>query len=483
MLYQRGRRDCGWRVLSRASQRHPCTRHSRLVYTTHQVTSEPVILPGRVGRRCAAPAQSSSASTASSRSRVRRSRAICSNSSLASGIDHSSPTATSPRIGASSQGTCPRPPECGHGVTPGALGPDASSWTGSTLRGARTLGGAEGWGGSSIPLAMSEDRDFPPLATIAVSHDTGDDWEVGVMKHSARLIAAALIVSLFVAVGATSTGANPSPPPPPPSPFTCAGTLSAPEAVPSGTYSSLTMPAGSICEMPGPQPVTVLSGVTLQNGSGLFTGVTHNASTVKIVGSLTLQPGSLFVAGLKSERHPVNILGNVTVGSGALFYLGTEKPGKPPFATIQGSVDAQEPSAVVIQNTAIGGPVSVMGGGAVNAIVEALSHNSPFTNYTDFEDDQINGGITEVGYNGIFGGVIRSILSGSLAFAFNNETTIDEYDIGSNIIAGSAYCAGNNPPPNMGHSTGSPSIVDGNTFGDQAATCTGVPGGGTGPPG
>jgi hypothetical protein len=191
----------------------------------------------------------------------------------------------------------------------------------------------------------------------------------------------------------------------------------------------------------------------------------------------------VFIAGLKNEKHPINIVGQVTVMSGALFYLGTEKPGKPPFASIEGSVVAQDPSAVVIQNTTIGGPVSVLGGGAVNAVVETLSHDAPETNYTDFEDDVINGGITEVGYGGVWAGVIRSIMSGSLTFAFNSETTIDEYDIGSDIISGSAYCTGNNPAPNMGPSSGSPSIVDGNTFGDQAATCTGTPAGETGPPG
>ena len=301
---------------------------------------------------------------------------------------------------------------------------------------------------------------------------------------SARLISTAVIVAASVVGVSAVTGAKPPPPPPPPpTAYTCSGTLTAPAFIPSGTYSSLTMPPGSICEIPGPKPVTVLSGVTLQDGSGLATGVTANAADLKIVGDMMLQPDSLFVAGLKNERHPVNILGQVTVMSGALFYLGTERPGKPPFASIQGSVTAQDPSAVVIQNTTIGGPVSVLGGGATNAIVEALSHNAPETNYTDFEDDQINGGITEVDYGGVWAGVIRSILSGSLAFANNSEQTIDEYDIGSDIISGSAYCADNNPAPNMGASSGAPSIVDGNTFGDQAGTCTGVPNGQTGPPG
>jgi hypothetical protein len=303
------------------------------------------------------------------------------------------------------------------------------------------------------------------------------------MRMPSRMVVTAILVVSVVGLTTASADAGGPPPPPPPTPFTCSGTLLAPEVVPSATYTSLTMPAGSICEMPGPKPVTVLSGITLGNGSGLVTGVTANASTLKIVGDLTLQPDSLFVADIKNERHAVNILGQVTVGSGALFYLGTERPGKPPFASIQGSVTAQDPSAVVIQNTTIGGPVSVLGGGATNAIVEALSHNAPQTNYTDFEDDQINGGITEIDYGGVWAGVIRSILSGSLAFAHNNEATVDEYDIGSDIISGSAYCSGNNPAPNMGQSSGAPSIVDGATFGDQAATCTGVPGGFTGPPG
>jgi hypothetical protein len=292
-----------------------------------------------------------------------------------------------------------------------------------------------------------------------------------------------LVTTVIVAVSVVGMGAAAAAAPSAPPTFTCSGTLAAPAMVPSGTYKSLVMPAGSICEIPGPKPVTVLSGVTLQKGSGLATGGGSPGADLKIVGGLTLRPDALFVAALKVEKHPVNILGSVKVMSGALFYLGNERPGKPPFASIQGSVVAEDPSAVVIQNTTIGGPVLVAGGGAVNAIFEALSHNAPETNYTDFEDDQINGGITEVDYGGVWGGVIRSILKGPLTFANNSEATVDEYDIGSDIISGSAYCDGNNPAPNMGSSSGSPSIVRGRTSGDQAATCTGIPGGGTGPPG
>ncbi len=294
-----------------------------------------------------------------------------------------------------------------------------------------------------------------------------------------RSVLAAIAGVAVVGLGGGVAGAAASPPS-----FTCKGSLSSPGTVPSGTYSSLVMPRGSVCLMPGPAPVTVLSAVTLQRNSALVTGITKGpAANVKIVGSLTVARGSVFIAGLANENHPVNILGRVTVKSGALFYLGTERPGQPPFASIQGAVVAQDPSAVVIQNTTIGGPASVTGGGAVNKIVEALSHGAPQTNYTDFEDDQIRGGITEVGYGGVWGGVIRTIMKGSLVFAFNRQVKVDEYDIGSNIISGSAYCESNHPAPNKGKSPGAPSIVHGRTFGNQAKTCTGIPGGGTGPPG
>jgi hypothetical protein len=229
--------------------------------------------------------------------------------------------------------------------------------------------------------------------------------------------------------------------------------------------------------------VQVLTAVTVGAGAALGDGITNAGADLKIIGSLTLDPGSVFVAGINTERHPVNILGKVTIMSGAVMYLGTEKPHKPPFATIQGAVTATDPSAVVIQNTAIGGRAIVTGGGAVNPVLEALTHGAPQTNYTDFEDDQINGGVTETGYDGVWGGVIRTIMKGPFVFSDNVEAQIDEYDIGSDIIHGSATCNDNVPAPNLGVSAGSPSIVRGRIMGDQGNTCTGVPTGGTGSPG
>jgi hypothetical protein len=294
------------------------------------------------------------------------------------------------------------------------------------------------------------------------------------MRVAIRITAAAVLGGTGLGIGAISSASATGPPPT----YTCSGTLTGPGTIPSGTYSGLVMPTGSLCEIAGPGAVSVLSPVTLTKASGLV--VAGGGLTVQ--GSLTVGPKSAFAADLRAENAPVNIIGSVTVRDDGAFYLGTEVPGGPVFASIEGSVTGNSPSAVVIQNTRIFSWASVSGGGHENSIVGALSHHPGGANYTDFEDDRIGGPVTEVGYGGIWGGVIRSVIHGNLAFAYNSEVRTDEYDIGSDVIFGSAYCAGNNPPPNMGHSSGSPSIVHGQTFGDQASTCTGVPGGGTGPP-
>jgi hypothetical protein len=104
------------------------------------------------------------------------------------------------------------------------------------------------------------------------------------------------------------------------------------------------------------------------------------------------------------------------------------------------------------------------------------------TNFNDLEDNQIHGPVTMSGYQGVWGGIIRNVIRGPMIFTHNKQAVIDEWDIGSNLINGFALCSDNVPPPNMGQSRGAPSIVRGPTLGDQAATCTGVPDGITGPP-
>jgi hypothetical protein len=288
------------------------------------------------------------------------------------------------------------------------------------------------------------------------------------MHSLGKLFVAAAIAaaSTLAMTGAAAASAAPLPS------YTCTGTAKAPGVIPPGVYSQLNMPRASACAITGPGSVTVHSDLMLREGAAMeVTG-----GSLLVDGNMIVGYNAVFYSAI-TEKAPVDILGSLTVRGGGAFYLGKEKPYKPVFATIQGSVTAEQASAVVIQNTLIAGSVTVAGGGGPGNMLLP-----PGSNYTDFEDDQILGSVSEVSYGGIWAGVIRSNIRGSLIFADNNEAHIDEYDIGSNDIHSFAFCDDNVPAPNEGHSKGSPSIVQGPTFGDQAATCTGVKGGSTGPP-
>jgi hypothetical protein len=245
--------------------------------------------------------------------------------------------------------------------------------------------------------------------------------------------------------------------------FTCLGTPAHPAPIPGGTYLSLSMPAGSACPVVG--PVTVLSPVALGAGSTL--AVLASGSFTSI-GSLTVGPGAVFADA--NNAAPVTVNGPVLIQDNAAFNIGFEQPGHTIISAIHGSVTAINPSSVHIHNTLVAGSLNIQGGGGDNPLADFFA--GPGTNFTALEDNTILGPVTEVGYAGIWAGVIRNAIFGP--FTFSNNTNHDEFDIGSNVIYGSATCNDNNPAPNTGHSPGSPSTVHGPSLGNQAATCTGV---------
>ena len=287
------------------------------------------------------------------------------------------------------------------------------------------------------------------------------------------LAAGALCAGMLVGVGSAVASASPGRAAP--SGYTCMGSsLKTPGFVTGGTYASLTMPPGTFCFVVG--TVTVTRPVTLGAGSALAV----LAGSLNVAGPFTVGTGAVFDT-LEGNTDPITINGPVRVGADGVFVLGTETPYSPTFASIGGPVTATGASSVQIHNTVIGGPVKLMGGGADNPIVQAFTGTSPFNNFNDLEDNVITGGVTETGYDGIWTGVLRDVINGPFTFTNNVETFTDEYDIGSNFIGGPATCANNTPIPNMGTSRGSPSIVEGPVRGNQAATCTGVTPGTSGP--
>jgi hypothetical protein len=131
-------------------------------------------------------------------------------------------------------------------------------------------------------------------------------------------------------------------------------------------------------------------------------------------------------------------------------------------SSIGGPVRGTDVSTVQIHNAAIGGPVNLQGGGGRNAILDDLGVGG--YNFNDLEDNVISGPVTINRYAGIWAGVIRNHIAGGLTFT--NNRNMDEFDIGSNVIAGNANCSHNNPAVNTGGSPGAPNNVAGhNTCG------------------
>ncbi len=292
------------------------------------------------------------------------------------------------------------------------------------------------------------------------------------MRRSLVIVVAGAALALPLGVA----GAAPALAGPPPPSYTCTGNLGSIGTIPGGTYASLVMPAGSACQVVG-GAVVVNSAVTLGNGSvlGVFGG------SLAVQGGLTVGPNAVFAAGVNGNNTPLTINGPTKVGTDAALVVGTESPYAPLFASLNGPVTATDASSLQIHNTHVSGPVSMTGGGGDNPILDGFAMFQ--SNFNDLEDNQISGPVTENGYGGEWAGVLRNVISGPFTFINNSEApNIDEYDIGSNLINGPATCNANDPIPNTGSSAGYLSIVHGPTMGDQSATCTGVPTGGSGPP-
>jgi hypothetical protein len=294
------------------------------------------------------------------------------------------------------------------------------------------------------------------------------------MRTSMRLVATTAVAVASLGVG----GAVPAQAAPRPA-FACSGTLSSPGVISAGTYSHVSMPAGTACVMPGPGAVKILSPLVLDQGAGLLVV----GGSLSIDGGVTV--GAMAAMAVPSNSTPVDIDGAVRVRSDGVFLLGTETPHGAIFASIDGPVRALDASSVQLHNTSVLGSVTLDGGGATNALVDAVAASmgaSGPNNFNDLEDNKIFGRVVETHYDGVWSGILRDVIDGPMIFTHNSEApNLDEYDIGSNRIDGPAVCSGNDPAPNLGHSAGSPSIVSGPIRGDQAATCTGVPNGVSGP--
>ena len=177
-----------------------------------------------------------------------------------------------------------------------------------------------------------------------------------------------------------------------------------------GTYQSVVVPENGVCFSDG--PVTIRGGLFVQQGGTLVFG---------------------------SEENPVHT------------------------ATIFGGVHATNAMNVQIHFSTINGGIEIHGGSG--------PFGGPFdVTWNTIEDSIVNGGYTEIGYNGFWNGFIRNTVQGSVNVIGNTVVDPDGNEIVTNTIHGSLNCAGNDPAPQVGDSEGSPN----NVTGAKTGQCVGL---------
>ena len=202
---------------------------------------------------------------------------------------------------------------------------------------------------------------------------------------------------------------------------------------------------------------------------GIFLGVGAVAAAVFVVvpafagGGATVCNGTLAPGtyqrvvvpqdGVCLGDGPVTIRGGLFIQQGATLVLGSEE-NPVPTATINGGVHATNAMNVQIHFSTINGGIDIHGGSG--------PFGGPFgVTWNTIEDSTINGGYTEAGYNGFWNGFIRNTAHGSVNLIGNTVADPDGNEVVTNMIHGNLNCAGNDPPPQVGDSEGSPNHVTG----------------------
>jgi hypothetical protein len=179
----------------------------------------------------------------------------------------------------------------------------------------------------------------------------------------------------------------------------------------------------------------------------------------------TLAPGSYHrvvvpAGGICLGDGPVTIRGGLIVQAGATLVLGNEE-NPVHTATISGGVHATDAMNVQIHFSTINGGIVINGGSG--------PFGGPFdVTFNTIEDSTINGGYSEIGYDGFWNGFIRNNVHGPVRLIGNTVADPDGNEVVTNTIHGSLSCAANDPAPQVGDSEGSPNDVTGAETGQCA---------------
>lgn len=257
-------------------------------------------------------------------------------------------------------------------------------------------------------------------------------------KKLSSFVAAAGAVVVLMAAMAPNASAD--------SGATCTGGPVAP-----GVYSSLNitgacfLTAGKVMVQ---HNLTVLPGASLVGVAGGFGGggsTLPPSPDLTVNGNLDVQANATLTLGC--EPIAFNCSNDTSGFPGTLFTRDS----------IGGNLTAENAYQVVVHHTAIGGNVTVSGGGGGLTCANFQ--------YGDFEDDIIGGNLTITGWQSCWLGFFRTTIMHNARFDGNTTADPDGNEIANNTILGTLSCSGNSPSPQTGDSLGGPSVVVGNASG------------------
>jgi hypothetical protein len=227
----------------------------------------------------------------------------------------------------------------------------------------------------------------------------------------------------------------------------------------AGTVGSPALAAGA-------KPATC-SGGEIASGTYSSLRVTGDCTfadggSVTINGNLTVAPGGILNDHALSTAT-VHVKGNATVGKGGVLGLGDY------------STDPAHDSALVNGNVASNGAASLyLGGMTIRGNLSVTGGGDPGRNLP-IKDDTIGGNLIITGWSGLWFGVVRDVVGGSVIVTNNVATDIsqlpgsDSTEVVTNTIGGNLLCSGNVPVAQIGDSGGTPNDVQGNKMGECAA--------------
>ena len=221
------------------------------------------------------------------------------------------------------------------------------------------------------------------------------------------------------------------------------------------------------------------------------------AGTINVTGNVVVTPGALLDATSPGDPSsgplvPATVIvgGNVNVGAGAVLLFGCSPfiscPQAVTYDQIDGSVNATQALGVVVHSTAIGGNLSIKGGGggtSTCANIPAPWSSDPNLDhipvYSDSEDNTVGGNLSVFGLQTCWMGALRNQVGGNVSLTGNSFGDPDAMETTNNLVSGNMTCYANQPTVQYGDSGSTPNIVGKGAFGEcgfNALSHTGSPG-------